>query len=476
MRASKPAIRDARIAAFAAALSILAGAGFSGRGSSLPGKNEGPERPYAEIAESLRLEGLKSEGAFAILERLTRLAPQRLTGSPGFASAQELMRREMEGLGLKSWREPVRVEHWVRGKIQQAEIIGAGAAPQALRIAALGLSVPTPEAGITAPLIEIRSFEDLRAAGSRVLGAIVFYNHPMNPSFQDTFASYGEAAPYRTRGASAAAKLGAVAVLVRSLTLRRDGFPHTGMVDYDPDVPRIPAASVATLDAEALSRRLRAEAGLRLRLHLDCRNLEPADSSNLVGQIEGTEKPGEIVLLGAHLDAWDLGTGAHDDGAGCAQCLEAVRLIRALGLKPKRTIRIVLYPNEEFGASAGRDYARAPRRSSERHVAAIESDRGGFLPLGFGLGSAGTFERLKKWDPLLRPAGIRWVGPGGGGADTGPLGGQGTALLAFIPDAQRYFDHHHSANDVLSAVHPRELELGAVVMAVMAVVIAEEGI
>jgi carboxypeptidase Q len=432
--------------------------------------------PYADAAEALRAEGLKSEGAFAILERLTRLAPERLTGSPGFAAAQELMRREMEAIGLTTWREPVRVEHWVRGRVQEAVVIGGTAPPRPLRIAALGLSVPTPAEGLTAPLVEVRSFEELQSAGGRIKSAIVFFNHPMNRAFQDTFGAYGEAAQYRTRGASEAAKLGAAAVLVRSMTLRLDGFPHTGMVGYDPAAPKIPAAAVDTLDAEDLSHRLVREPGLRLRLRLDCRNLDPADSSNLAGDIRGNERPDEIVLLGAHLDAWDLGVGAHDDGAGCAQCLEAVRLIRTLGISPKRTIRVVLYPNEEFGASAGRDYARAPRRSSERHLAAIESDRGGFLPIGFGMGSASSFEKLKKWEGLLRPAGIQWVGPGGGGADIGPLGESGTALLAFIPDAQRYFDHHHSANDALASVHPRELELGAVVMAVMAFVIAQEGI
>ncbi len=470
-----PAIgRSLRLFRLPVALIALSLAGiWPGRASA---QDSAPKRPYADAAEALRVEGLKSEGAFAILERLTRLAPKRLTGSDGFAAAQELMRREMEALGLAAWREPVRVEHWVRGRIGDAELLDGKSPSQPLRIAALGLSVPTPAEGLIAPLVEVRSFEELAAAGGRVKGAIVFFNHPMDRSFQDTFGAYGEAAQYRTRGASEAAKLGAAAVLVRSLTLRLDGFPHTGMVGYDPVAPKIPAAAVATLDAEEISHRLALEPGLRLRLRLDCRDLGLTESSNLAGEIRGAERPGEIVLLGAHLDAWDLGAGANDDGAGCAQCLEAVRLIRALGIIPKRTIRVVLYPNEEFGASAGIDYARSPRRAGERHVAAIESDRGGFLPIGFGMGSAASYEKLKKWEGLLRPAGIQWVGPGGGGADIGPLGESGTALLAFIPDAQRYFDHHHSANDSLAGVNPRELELGAVVMAVMALVIAQEGL
>ncbi len=216
--------------------------------------------------------------------------------------------------------------------------------------------------------------------------------------------------------------------------------------------------------------------GLRLRLRLDGRTEGTVEAPIVVGQWDGTERPGEVVVLGAHLDAWDLGTGAHDDGAGCAQAIEAVRILKALGLRPKRSLRVVLYPDEEYGASAGRVYAASPRRRDERIIAAMESDRGGFVPIGFGLGSEASFDRLKVWEPLLRACGIQWIRTGGGGSDVGPLAEQGTVVMGFIPDSQRYFDYHHSANDVLSAVHPRELELGAVVQAVMAYVVAQEGI
>jgi carboxypeptidase Q len=464
-----PPWRRPVLSAVLAALFVFLPGGAAGRTAAA-------DKPYARAAEALRAEGLKSEGAFAILERLLRQAPSRLTGSPGFAAAQDVMAREMEALGLTVWREPAPVEYWERGRVQEALLLDGAEPTRSLRIAALGLSVPTPAEGLEAPVVEIRSFDELKTAADRVKGAVVFFNHPMDRTFQESFSAYGEAAQYRSRGPAEAAKYGAAAVLVRSLTQRLDGFPHTGMTAYDPAGPKIPAAAVATLDAEDLSRRLAARPGLRLRLKLDCRDLGTIESSNLAGEIRGTERPGEIVLLGAHLDAWELGPGAHDDGAGCAQCLEAIRLIRTLGLRPKRTIRVVLYPNEEFGASAGRTYARAPGRARERHLAAIESDRGGFLPVGVGLGSPESAARLKKWEYLLRPAGIQWTGPGGGGADIGPLGESGTALLAFIPDAQRYFDHHHAAADVLAAVHPRELELGAVVMAVLALVVAQEGI
>jgi carboxypeptidase Q len=265
-------------------------------------------------------------------------------------------------------------------------------------------------------------------------------------------------------------------VLVRSATGRLNGAPHTGMVAYDPAVPCIPAAAVSTLDAEWLSARLAAAPGLRLRLRLDCRTEGTVEAPIVIGQWDGTERPAEVIVLGAHLDAWDLGTGAHDDGAGCAQAIEALRILKALALQPKRSLRVVLYPDEEYGASAGRVYASSPGRRDERILAAMESDRGGFVPIGFGLGSEASFERLKLWEPLLRACGIQWVRTGGGGSDVGPLAEKGAVVMGFIPDSQRYFDYHHSANDVLSAVHPRELELGAVVQAVMAYVVAQEGI
>jgi Zn-dependent M28 family amino/carboxypeptidase len=383
----------------------------------------------------------------------------------------------MGELGFETWLEPVTVQHWVRG-IETARIIRP-AKPDlpALPITALGFSIPTPPEGIAAPVVEVRSFEELRSLGAAVKGRIVFYNTPMDPRPMDTFQAYGGAVQFRSGGASEAAKLGAAAVLVRSVTLRTDDYPHAGMVAYDSDAPKIPAAAISTKGADALSALLKAQGAAELRIVLGCRNLEPTDSANVVGQIRGSEKAGEIVLVGGHLDSWDLGTGAHDDGAGCVQAIEVLRLLRDLGLRPKRTVRAVMFMNEEFGASGGRDYAAADRRKTERHIAALESDRGAFLPIGFGIGGTPEqFARLRPWGDLLKPSGILWVLPGGGGADTGPLAGQGAVLMGFVPDSQKYFDYHHSALDVLSAVHPRELELGAIVLAIMAYVAAQEGI
>jgi hypothetical protein len=248
------------------------------------------------------------------------------------------------------------------------------------------------------------------------------------------------------------------------------------MLRYAPGVPKIPAACISTLDAEWLHTRLLEDPEIRVEMRFQCRNLDPVMSHNVVGQITGRELPDEIVLLGGHLDCWDLSHGAHDDGAGCAQAIAALRLLRKLDLTPRRTIRAVMFMNEEFGGSGGRDYAASKLRDHETHLAALESDRGGFLPLAIGVGLASEdFENFKKWEPLFRSVGLQRLQRGGGGVDIAPLGAKGTILCGLVPDSQRYFDVHHSAKDVLEAVHPRELELGTIALALWAYLVAEEG-
>lgn len=299
----------------------------------------------------------------------------------------------------------------------------------------------------------------------------------MDRSFIDSFHAYGQAAEQRVSGAVQAARAGAVAALVRSLTLREDDFPHTGLMNYEPIFRRIPAASISTKGANLLSDLLKKDPNLKIDLKLSCRQLPPVESHNVVGQISGSEKPNEIILMCGHLDSWDLGSGAHDDGAGCAQAVEALRLLKELGVKPKRTIRAVMFMNEEFGGSGGRDYASSKDRKKEIHLAAIESDRGGFLPFGFGVGGGQqALKSLQRWEYLFKPLGMFWIREGGGGVDISPLAKKGAVLIGLVPESHKYFDFHHSAKDVLSAVHPRELELGAIAMAIFAYVIAQEGI
>jgi hypothetical protein len=440
---------------------------------------EGKTEDYRAVVDKLRETGLRGERAFAFLERITSVGP-RLTGSPQAAAAVDLCRSLMEELGLdRVHTEPVQVGRWVRGSVAEASVAGsASRTARPLAVCALGGSVGTSGSGITAPVIEVRSLDEVASLGESVKDKIVFFNRPMDRRTADPFAAYGAAADQRVGGASAAARFGAAAVLVRSLTFREDRHPHTGMLRYDADAPRIPAAAVSTADADLLSSLVRKEKGVSVSLRMDCRDMGKVVSANVVGEITGSDLPSEIVLLGGHLDSWDLGVGAHDDAAGCAAALEAVALLRDLGVRPRRTIRVVLFMDEEFGGTGGRAYAEAPQRKGERHIAAAESDRGGFVPTGLAVGAADrkALDRISPYADLLKPFGVSFLVPGGGGVDVGPLIQKGAVPAAVLINSQVYFDVHHSALDVVPSVHPRELELQAIILAALADILAQEGI
>jgi carboxypeptidase Q len=431
--------------------------------------------PYPGIVRGLREAGLAGERGFELLERITSVGP-RLTGSPEAAAAVDLSLRLMSELGLSQVHaEPVEVGRWVRGDIAEAVITASGMRQSIpLSVCAIGGSVGTPEGGITAPVVEVRSLGELSLEDRSFEGKIVFFNRPMDRRLSDPFAAYGGAADQRVGGASAAARRGAVAVLVRSLTFRVDRNPHTGMMRYDPGVARIPAAAVSTADAEALSALIKKEGSPSVSLRMNCRDMGRVMSANVVGELTGVEFPGQVILLGGHLDSWDLAVGAHDDAAGCAAALEALRLIRELDLRPKRTIRAVLFMDEEFGGTGGRAYVLAPQRKGERHLVAAESDRGGFAPVGLAVGRT-ILRKVSSYADLFRPLGVSFIVAGGGGVDVAPLIEEGAAPAAVILNAQAYFDVHHSALDVVASVHPRELELQAVILAALAVILAQEG-
>jgi hypothetical protein len=462
----------------ARALRVVLGLGLGLFQAAAVGRPQAPGEGYQEIVNNLREAGLAAERGFRLLERITSVGP-RLTGSPEAAAAVDVSLRLMKELGFANVHaEPVEVGRWVRGDDEKAEIIASATrAAVPLAVCALGGSVGTPERGLTAPVVEVQSLDELGRLGSGLKGRIVFFNRPMDRRLADSFAAYGGAADQRVNGASAAARHGAVAVLVRSLTFREDRNPHTGLMQYAPRVPRIPAAAVSTQDAGVLSALIKNEKSVSVSPKMNCRDMGRVASANVVGEITGTELPHEVILLGGHLDSWDLGVGAHDDGAGCAAALEALRLIKDLGLRPRRTIRAVLFMDEEFGGTGGRAYVRAPERRGERHLVAAESDRGGFAPVGLAVGGRDSraLEKIVSYGDLFKPLGVTFIVPGGGGVDVGPLIERGAVPAAVMINAQAYFDVHHSALDVLSSVHPRELELQAVILAALAFILAQEG-
>jgi hypothetical protein len=302
---------------------------------------------------------------------------------------------------------------------------------------------------------------------------VVFFNRPMDGTLLSTGRAYGEAVDQRVAGPAAASRLGAVACVVRSMTTRLDDVPHTGVTRFPEGTGPIPALAVSTKGAERLAGLL-AAGPVRVRVRSDCRALDPVLSANVVGELAGREKPEEILVVGGHLDAWDVGQGAHDDGAGCCQAIEAARLLRELDLRPRRTIRVVLFMNEENGQAGGRAYAHDHREELARHVLALESDAGGFTPRGFGTNAAPeAFAALREISPLLEPLGAGGLWPGGGGADIAPMASAGVVMVGYRPDTHRYFDLHHSALDTIEAVNERELSLGTAAIASFLFAVAE---
>ena len=425
---------------------------------------------YREDVERIVAEGLRNGRAFELLTELCTKAPHRLAGSQGAARAVDWAEETMKALGFENVRrEACTVPHWERGEVQTLSVATPGSARSTpLPILALGGSVGTPVEGITADVVEVHSLDELRELGEAARGKIVFFNRPMDPSVAP-FRAYGGAVDQRSSGAVEAAKVGALAAVVRSMTMRLDDNPHTGAM-RPADVPGV---AISTLGADRLSKLL-AEGPVRLTLKLDCRKLEDTPSANVIGELVGSEHPDEVVVVSGHLDAWDVGQGAHDDGAGCVHAIEAVRLLKALDLRPRRTLRVIMYMNEQYGMSGAIAYRDTHEAKLEHHVLALESDRGGYTPRGFTTDAqAPILARLQEVAALLEPYNVGTMKPGGGGVDIGPLGEFGVPLVGYLPDDQRYFDLHHSERDTLAEIHPRELQLGAACIAALVYVVAD---
>ncbi|MEO6977453.1 MAG: M20/M25/M40 family metallo-hydrolase [Mucilaginibacter sp.] len=429
-------------------------------------------------------EELVNGQCYSNLHYLCKNIGQRISGSANAQKAVEWGKKLMESYGFdKVYLQPVMVPHWVRGAKEEGAII-KGDKRISVHIAALGMTVATPKNGLTAPIIEVQSLKELETLGAGVIkGKIVFFNRPFDPRFIETLRAYGTAGDQRFAGPAAAVKYGAVGVIVRSLTESLDFYPHTGATAYNKDGVNIPAAAISTKDANTLSTMLKMKSlpAVKFYFKQNCEHLPDAPSFNVVGEMTGSENPNKFITVGGHLDSWDLAEGAHDDGTGVMQSVEALRLLKATGYKPKNSIRAVFFMNEENGDRGGIKYAELADHNKEEHIAAIESDLGGFTPRGFtfeGISPARIEKISNNWSKLLTPYGSGLLTAGGGGSDIGPLAekSKGVVLIGFMPDSQRYFDVHHTPNDVFENVNKRELELGAASMASLMYLIDQHGL
>ncbi len=418
------------------------------------------------------LTAARSEGqAWEKLAWLTDRIGPRLSGSAGYEAAAKWAVAQLARDGAdRVWTEKVMVPHWVRGT-ETAAIVAPVSAPMA--VTALGLSDPTPEGGITAEVLEVTSLDELKTVAAKVKGRIVLYNRPVLPNGGEEHG-YGAAASLRHDGGVEAAKLGAAGALIRSLGTAAFRLPHTGMTEREEGVPRVPFAAISQEDADHIHRLLAAGETVRVRYALGCRNLPDVESENVLAEIRGSERPNEIVLIGAHLDSWDLSPGAIDDGAGCAVVMDALRLLKSLGLKPRRTVRAVLFANEENGLRGGHAYAEAHRDELARHVAAVEVDSGGARPTGFGVSAGpGGIEAVRRIAAPLAEIGASEVSKGGGGADISPMRAARVPMIGLRQDTTHYFDYHHSAADTLDKVDPKDLASCAGALAVLAYGLAD---
>lgn len=427
--------------------------------------------------------------AYDHLFYLTQKIGNRLAGSPQMVMAEQwALKRLQESGSDKAWLQECRVPHWVRGKQDQAHAVYKKSTTggnkfllqkKELAVLALGNSEGTGNKTLTAPVILINSFEELEKKKDSVKGKIVFYNYKFNPTYINTFRAYGEASAYRSSGPSRAAKYGAVAVIIRSMSHSVDNHPHTGATRYDSAYAKIPAMALGLQDADWLSEQLLANNLQSVTLRSQAHFLPDTIGHNVIGELTGAEFPDEIITVGGHLDSWDVGQGAHDDGAGCVQTIEILRAFKAIGYQPKRTIRFVLFANEENGLRGGNKYAEEAKANNEKHLFALESDAGGFTPRAFGFTmSEEQFQKVLQWKPLIAPYGCTEFNRGGGGADIGPLRRAipTIALAGLSPDSQRYFDVHHARNDVFENVNKRELELGAINMAALIYLVDKYGL
>lgn len=440
---------------------------------------------FAQISDSEMLEkiyktSLTNSKCYSWLDDLSNKVGARLSGSLGAEKAVEFTKQQLETLGLdRVFLQEVRVPHWVRGE-KEVAYFKSGKTKTSIPVCALGGSIATPKQGITAEVIEVQSIKELETLGlEKIKGKIVFFNRPMQVDAIQSFTAYSGAGDQRRSGAKEASKYGAVATIVRSLSLRLDDYPHTGMQSYG-DIPKaqyIPTAAISTNAAELLSKNLKSNPKLTFYLKQSCETQPDVLSYNVIGEIKGSETPENIMVVGGHLDSWDLADGSHDDGAGCVQSMEVLHLFKIMGYKPKNTIRAVLFMNEENGGKGGEKYQELSLKNNENHIFAMESDSGGFSPRGFSMEcDAANFDKISSYKSLFEPYLIHVFTKGHSGSDIEDLTAKKIVKVGLQPDSQRYFDYHHAANDKFDAVNKRELELGAATMTSLIYLIDQHGI
>ena len=406
---------------------------------------------------------LQQSNCYENLRSLCKDIGHRLSGSKSAQKAVEWAELLMKNSNLDTvYLQQITVPHWKRGDVEKVYWKNINGETIDVNCTALGGSVGT-NGIVNGEVIEIKNWGQLEEFGkNKIKGKIVFFNRVMNPTYINTGMAYGSCVDQRHSGASRAVEYGAIGVLVRSMTLKFDNIPHTGSMSYADSTKKIPAVAISTVDAHNLSEALKNNELKYLFMELSCKQLDDTISYNVIGEIKGQEFPDEIVLVGGHLDSWDIGEGAHDDGAGVVQSLQVLETFKKLKLKPKRTLRCVMYMNEENGNRGGKHYAYMVRKTGEKHLFALESDRGGFSPRGFSIdGTKIQLEYLQSFEKLFKPYQLHVFSKGYSGVDIGPLKDGKMCLVGLIPDSQRYFDFHHSKADVFENVHKRELELGA---------------
>ncbi|GEO09006.1 M20/M25/M40 family metallo-hydrolase [Segetibacter aerophilus] len=426
-------------------------------------------------------EMLTNGKAFENLRHLTKKIGGRLAGSPQMVKAENwgLSTLRQSGADTVYFQECL-VPHWVRGGADQATVISVDDRKQRrlLDVLALGNSMGSGKKGVTAEVVAVASFDELEKRKDEVKGKIVFYNYPFNPTYVVPALAYRESGIYRAAGPSRAAKYGAVGVIVRSMSEGTNNHPHTGATRYNDSFPKIPAVAVGLEDADYLWQTCKGGRKVYVSFTTNGHFLPDTTGHNVIAELKGSDGSNDFITVGGHLDSWDVNEGAHDDGAGIVQTIEVLRTLKALGYKPKKTLRFVLFANEENGTRGGLKYAEQAKAKNEHHVLAIESDEGGFTPRGFGFTvGSDTLEKIRPWVKLLVPYGVYEFTAGGGGTDIGPLNKTlNTPLAGLVPDNQRYFDLHHARNDVFEAVNKRELLLGAINMAALIYLVDKYGL